>query len=133
MLVRQGQHRGHVIFHVPSFVPEEQLLTPEGATHFKLFAHIIALSDYQFDEEKQQYVQQEANGYGLSNYVESPLSPVLRIPLDPMTFHTSLQPESPFTDGTSFILSVGVQFFQFRHTEYKLLEQGNSMEIYQVH
>lgn len=132
VLSRPGQHRGHVIFHVPSFTPEEVIQIPEGATHFKLFAHMIALSDYRFDESQQHYQVAESHGYGMHQTVEGPLSPLLRIPLDPMTFHLSMEPEGGFKEDTSLLVMVGIQFLQFRHTEYKLHSQGHAMEIHQI-
>ena len=48
--IKNGSNRGHLILHFPAFIPQESLLTPKEATHFKLYSQLVALSDFEFDQ-----------------------------------------------------------------------------------
>ncbi len=129
-LVRQGQQRGHLIFHFPSFVPEQELAPAAKATHFKLFTHLVSVSDFIFDKDTLQYNAIDLHNHGLYQTEESPMSPILRIPLEPMTFHISLVPEQQFEKGCALVLLVGIKFYSLTKKGYSFVENGNAMMIY---
>lgn len=45
--LREGAHKGHVILHVPAFIPEKELNVPADATNFKICARLISISDFE--------------------------------------------------------------------------------------
>ncbi len=131
-LLRPSSTRGQFIFHFPSYIPELKIKAPEGSTHYKLFSHLIAISDFQCQESGGKYKAVDPENLGKSSSLKIDMQPLCRIPLEPMTTHIGISNGKDISSNSGLILLMGIQFYRYQTTRYHKIKDGNSMQIYEV-
>ena len=131
-LLKPSSTRGHFIFHFPSYVPELKINSPKGSTHYKLFSHLIALSDFECEAPGNQYKAVDPESLGRSTTLKIDMQPLCRIPLDPMTTHISISNGKEISRKSGLILLMGIQFYRYESARYDKVKNGNAMQIYEV-
>ncbi|MEQ9425001.1 MAG: hypothetical protein RJQ09_11315 [Cyclobacteriaceae bacterium] len=129
--IKQSTNRGHLIIHFPAFVPIQELKAPKEATHFKLYSQLITLSDYEFDED-QGYRPISKKAHGKKSDFYSPMLPILKIPVQPMTSQLSVNNGLGVSDSTGLLLIMGVHFYSFKNSKYEPLPKESSLDIVKV-
>jgi hypothetical protein len=129
--IKAGSRRGQVILHFPSFVPQKNLLYPKDASNFKISARLISLSDFGYDNASGAYNPISKEYHGKCDSFESGMLPILKMPVDPITTHLSIdQRELP--GGTTLFLLMSVSFYRYAQGKFTHLEKNSSMQIKQV-
>jgi len=129
--IKAGSRRGQVILHFPSFVPEHHLAYPREATNFKISARLIALSDFGYDNAQGVYNPVSKEFHGKCASFDSGMLPILKMPVDPITTHLSIDQKS-LPGGTTLFLVMSVSFYQMNNGSFRHLERKSSMQIKQV-
>lgn len=130
--VKQGSNRGHIILHFPAFIPMEALKMPKGATHFKLYNQLVALSDFEFDEETG-YRPVSKNFHGKKSEFYSQMLPILKIPTQAITAQLSVNNGMGVPDSSGLLLIMGVHFYQYENCKYQPMSKESSLEIIQAY
>ena len=116
---------------IPSFIPDNFIIAPSGATHFRLLQAIGAISDYVYDAATGFYEPADPlNAVG--NVMYSALLPVKGPGLSPISLVVDLPASPAVGTDVSVIQCLGIEFFQLVGTEYYLLAQGNAMKVLRV-
>lgn len=129
--LREGAHKGHMILHVPAFVPEKELNIPSDATNFKICARLISISDF----------ERRGDHVSISNKVqhdkvgvyETTMLPVLRIPTQPLTAQLSIPGVSAIQSDVSTVLVMGVKFYSYKDSKFSFMPESGMMKIMVVH
>ena len=129
--VKPGSKRGQVILHFPAFVPEKTFKYPKGATNFKITARLIALSDYQFDQNSQGYLPVNKDLHGKFGTYESSMLPLLKIPTEPMTGMISIE-NRIIPEGTGLFLVMAISFYRYEDGKFMHLNKESGMQIQKV-
>ena len=129
--VKKGGHSGHVIFHMPAFVPQNDLNVPEGATNFKIFARLVSVSD--FEKSGEDYHALNFRQHGCVSSYQTAMLPVLRITTQPIT--TQLRIDDPeFTAaGMSSIFVVGVKYYSYKDRKFENLPMSTRLCVMGVY
>jgi len=130
--VKPGSRRGQVILHFPAFVPEDTFKKPKEATNFKINARLVAISDYQFDEESKEYIPLDRLCHGKYGSYESTMLPLLKIPTEPMTAQISVENIQDITEHTGLFLVMAVSFFHYESGKFQHLSKESGMQIRRV-
>jgi hypothetical protein len=131
--VKAGSRRGQIILHFPSFIPEEAFSRPEDATNFKIVARLIALSDFTFDPKQGTYRPKNEDVHGSFGSYESPMLPLLKIPMDPMTAQLSVNKIFDVSPDMGLFLVMAVSFYRYENGRFIHLAKSSSMKIEQVY
>lgn len=131
-LLKPSSTRGHFIFHFPSYVPELKINSPKGSTHYKLFSHLIAISDFECQDPDYQYKAMDPENLGRSSTLKIDMQPLCRIPLEPLTTYISIASGKDISRNSGLILLVGIQFYRYQSARYHKIKDGNAMQIYDV-
>jgi hypothetical protein len=124
--------RDEATFAAASFLPSVYVNAPQGATHFRVFTVLCALSDYTYDPVTRHYTATDPTLDMLSKDEESPITDLntalpVSISLNPVL------PGSPaMMATTAAVLIVGCEFFQRIGVDDYLLAQGNCMRVIKV-
>jgi len=127
--VHPGQGRGHVILHFPGFIPEKSIAFPEDATHFKLTAKLVSISDFYFDEEDGSYRPCNPDHHGLTDSFESSMFPDLKIAIQPITAQLSIVPPKGLPEKVGIFLLMGVKFYKYQNSRYTFVRNGSSCKV----
>ncbi|MEM7552057.1 MAG: hypothetical protein AAF363_20405 [Bacteroidota bacterium] len=131
--LKPGSQFGHFIFHCSTFIPEESIIHPKGATHFKLYNHVVGLSDMKYQESSESYDYLESNSNGCHATETSELLPITRLNLEPFYFSLSLNGVcQKQKEHLSLAVLMGIQFYQFESGKYKECKEGNAISIVQM-
>ncbi|MFT4834145.1 MAG: hypothetical protein ACI83W_002728 [Marinoscillum sp.] len=130
--IKVGSRKGQVIIHFPAFVPEHTFVKPEGATNFKINARLVAISDFQFNQDLNGYEALHEEHHGKYGSFESPMLPILKIPTEPMTTQVSLN-EKDLPEEIGLFLVMSVSFFHYDHRSFEHLSEHSGMTIKQVY
>lgn len=129
--VKPGSQRGQVILHFPSFIPNETFKCPNDATNFKINARLIALSDYQYDHQSENYEPVNKDLHGKFGTYESSMLPLLKISLESMTGMISID-NRIIPDGTGLFLVMALSFYRYNNGKFEHLNKASSMQIQRV-
>ncbi|MEO9802881.1 MAG: hypothetical protein ABJF04_06520 [Reichenbachiella sp.] len=129
--LREGAHKGHMILHVPAFIPEKELKIPSDATNFKICARLISISNF----------ERNGNQVSISNKVqhakvgiyETTMLPVLRIPTQPLTAQLSIPGVAAVHDDVSTLLVMGIKFYSYKNSKFSFMPESGMMKIMAVH
>lgn len=132
ILLKPSSTRGHFIFHFPSYVPELKINSPKGSTHYKLFSHLVAISDFECRGPESQYKALDPENLGRSTTLRIDMQPLCRIPLEPRTTHISISNGKEIYRHSGLILLMGIQFYRYHSARYHKIKDGNAMQIYEV-
>jgi len=127
--VHPGQGRGHIILHFPEFIPEKCIAFPENASHFKLTAKLVSISDYYYEEEDSSYRPCNPDHHGLTDSFESSMFPALKIPIQPLTAQLSIAPITNLPEKVGVFLLMGVKFYKYQNSRYVFVKEGSSCKI----
>lgn len=127
--VHPGQGRGHIILHFPGFIPEKSIAFPEEASHFKLTAKLVCISDYYFDDEDNSYRPCNPDQHGLTDSFESSMFPALKIPIQPITAQLSIEGPKGLPEKVGVFLLMGVKFYKYENSRFTFVKQGSSCKI----
>ncbi|WP_339792496.1 MAG: hypothetical protein ACMVP2_27370 [Imperialibacter sp.] len=127
--VHPGQGRGHVILHFPGFVPQSNIAFPAEATHFKLTAKLVSISDFYFDEEEASYRPCNPDHHGLTDSFESNMFPDLKIAIQPITAQLSIVPPKGLPEKVGVFLLMGVKFYKYENAKYTFVKNGSSCKV----
>lgn len=125
-----GAHKGHMIVHVPAFIPIEELDVPEQATNFKLSARLISISDYERKGDSFELlnpIQHEQVG----SY-ETTMLPMLRIPTEPITAQLSIANRGVLKANVSTVLVIGVKFYTYKNSKFSFMSDEGMMRVIKV-
>ena len=128
---KSGSRRGQIILHFPSFIPEKVLIYPEDATHFKISARLIALSDFGYHPHENSYRAICKEYHGRSASFDSGKLPILKIPIDPITTQLCVD-QKAIPENTSLVLVMSVSFYRNESGQYIHLNRESTMQIEQV-
>ena len=131
-LAKTGSIRGQLILHTHSYTPTESLYPPEGAEFHKIFAHLIMLSDYIYNEEAQEYVPFHPDFHGQYTTLESDLLPIINISRDPNTTKLSLYDGEVVPTETGLLLIKGIVFYKKEGSKIVEMDKGNALKITNV-
>lgn len=131
-LAKTGSIRGQLILHTHSYVPYEAVTPPEKADYYRIFAHMIMLSDYVFDEEHEEYVPLHPDFHGQYTTLESDLCPIINISRDPTTSRLSLYDGETVPAETGLVLIKGIVFYKKEGNKLIEMEEGNALKITNV-
>jgi hypothetical protein len=129
---KASSDRGKMLLHFSSYIPEDTILAPKGATHFRLFAHTVLLSDYFNEEGTEIHRPVHQNWQGKFHTYESIMQPLCKIPLEPMTAQLSVLEYENIPFRTGLILIAAIRFYQQKNNDFVDIEKGNSMQILKV-
>ncbi|UXP32470.1 hypothetical protein N6H18_00580 [Reichenbachiella agarivorans] len=116
LCIKPGAHKGHAILHIPSFVPENDLEVPEGATNFKISASLISLSDFQRKSEIFEMISPSTDSkFG---HYQTPMLPILKISTQPMTSQLRLMECGLISYNTATVLVLAVKFYQYKDKRF---------------
>lgn len=127
--VHPGQGRGHIILHFPGFIPEKSIAFPEKATHFKLTAKLVSISDYYYEDEDSAYRACNSDHHGLTDSFESNMFPALKIPIQPITAQLSIVPPKGLPERVGVFLLMGVKFYKYENSRYTFVKNGSSCKV----
>lgn len=130
--VKSGSRKGQVILHFPSFIPDMTLQKPQGATNFKIQARLIALSDYHYDLNIDNYVAENVDFNGKFGSWNSPMLPILKIPTEPITAQVSMY-EKDLPEDMAIFLVMAVSFYKYEQGVFHHLSKDSAMTIKQVY
>ncbi len=130
--IQKGSHRGHIILHFPSFVPERAFEAPKEATNFKITASLIVLSDYEYSNELSSYFPQHEEAHGKYGSYESQMLPMLKMPTEPITAQISANEGRPVPENTGIFLVMAVRFYKYSNGKFEHLKREGAMQIKQV-
>lgn len=129
--LREGSHKGHVILHVPAFIPEKELNIPKDATNFKICARLISISDFERNGE-QVSINNKAQHAKVGIY-ETTMLPVLRIPTQPLTAQLSIPGVAAIHNDVSAVLVMGIKFYSYKNSKFSFMPERGMMKIKTVH
>jgi hypothetical protein len=117
---------------VPSFVPDDYINAPSGATHFKLVLALGTVSDYQFNDGIKGYEPVEPGQNGLSAVVYSPVLELGTTPVD-ANLIAAFAGAPVIAAGVSVTMCLGIEFYQNIGAEYYVFAQDNAMKVIEVY
>lgn len=129
--VKSGSQRGQVILHFPAFIPEKTFKAPKDCTNFKITARLIALSDYQFDQNEQGYKPVNKDLHGKFGTYESSMLPLMKMATEPMTGMVSID-NRIIPEGTGLFLVMAVSFYQYKGGKFEHMSKESGMQIQRV-
>ncbi|WP_109831131.1 hypothetical protein [Reichenbachiella versicolor] len=129
--IKKGSHAGHVILHIPAFVPQNDLNVPKGATNFKVFARLISVSD--FEKSGDDYHALNRKQHGQFADFETTMQPVLRITTQPITSQLRIENKEFSPAGMSSIFVVGVKYFSYKDKKFNNLPESTKMCVMGVY
>jgi len=129
--LREGAHKGHVILHVPAFIPVKELNIPKDATNFKICARLISISDFERNGE-QVSILNKAQHAKVGIY-ETTMLPVLRISTQPLTAQLSIPGVGSIQNDVSAILVLGIKFYTYKNSKFSFIPEHGMMKIMTVH
>ncbi|MBW3545645.1 MAG: hypothetical protein KY428_08635 [Bacteroidetes bacterium] len=130
--VKGGSSRGHVILHFPAFIPEKTFRKPDEATNFKIYARLVALSDYKYDSTENIYMAINEELHGKYGSYQSAMLPILKIPTEPMTAHLSID-HKIVPENNALFLVMAISFFEYEQGKFKHLPKESGMTIKRVY
>lgn len=130
--IKQGSHRGHAILHFPEFIPAKTLNAPEETTNFKISGHIVALSDYYYDEAIGAYFPSNPDIHGKWGSFDSQMLPLLKIPMQPFTEQVTANQWKPVPLKAGVFLLLSVRFFKYENSQFRQLSKSSYMQIMKV-
>jgi len=128
---KKGSHSGHVIFHMPAFVPQNDLNVPKGATNFKIFARLISISDFEKSGDDYHALNHRLHGQ-VSNY-QSTMQPVLRITTQPMTAQLRISTPNFSPVGMSSIFVEGVKYYSYKDRKFSTMADNTKLCVMGVY
>ena len=127
--INQDKNEGTI--DVPSFIPDDFINAPSGATHFKLVLAMGAVSDYQFNLGVNGYEATEPGQNGLSAVAYSPIKALGATPVDANLVAT-FQGAPVIAATVSVAMCLGIEFYQQVGNEYYVFAQDNAMKVIDV-
>lgn len=131
-LTKTGSIRGQLILHTHSYVPQESISPPQDANYYRIFAHMIMLSDYVFNESRLEYEALHPDFHGQYTTLESDLFPIINISRDPTTTRLSLYEGEEVPPETGLLLIKGIVFYRKEGNKLVEMEEGNALKINNV-
>ncbi|SMD32713.1 hypothetical protein SAMN04488029_1064 [Reichenbachiella faecimaris] len=129
--LREGAHKGHIILHVPAFVPEKELNIPKDATNFKISARLISVSDFERNGE-QVSINNKVQHAKVGIY-ETTMLPVLRISTQPLTAQLSIPGVGAIHNDVSAVLIMAIKFYSYKDSKFSFMPESGMMKIKTVH
>lgn len=126
--VQPGSRHGQVILHFPAFVPTKTFKYPKEASYFKLFARLIALSDYQYHQVSGEYQPVNKELHGKYGGYESHMLPLLKTHTDSMTHMVSIGGRA-IPEGVGLFLVLAVSFYKYEEGTFTHLYRESGMQI----
>ncbi len=132
IMVMSGSNYGQLILHIPSYIPREDLVAPETATHFQLFSHLLMLSDFTYKNELKEYNPAVPEFHARHTTRENPIHPIISYPIESTTQQLSLYQGESLPPDTTLLLILGVKFYRYDNLKYIDLPINSSMQIIKV-
>ena len=131
-LAKTGSIRGQLILHTHSYIPKQELSPPPEAEYYKIFAHLILLSDYVFNETTNEYEALHPFFHGQCTTLESDLLPIINISRDPTTTRISLYDGETIPAETGLLFIKGIIFYKRENNKIVATTKGNGLKINDV-
>ena len=128
--VKKGAHCGHVIFHIPAFVPQAELKVPKGATNFKFSVRLITISD--FEKVGSDFHTTNIRQHGRTMSFQTSMLPLLRITTQPITTQLRVTNRGFSAAGLSSVLVLGVEYFEYSQKKFNRMNDCTRMKILKV-
>lgn len=132
IMVMSGSNYGQLILHIPSFIPREDLIAPDSASHYQLFSHLLLLSDYTYTKESKEYNPCAPEVHARNNSKENPIHPIINYPEESTTQQLSVYSGEALPSDTRLLLILGVKFYRYDNLKYIDLPGNSSMQIIKV-
>jgi hypothetical protein len=116
---------------IPVFQPQNFLNVPNGATHFRLFNAVSAISDYVFNAEAAVYEPKVADQNGVSGMAYTDYLDV-KVATEAISLEAKLLNDLEPSADVAVLNAVGVEFFQKVGDNYYLFASGNAMQLVDV-
>lgn len=121
---------GDIELTIQPFSAQSDVLSPSGATHFRILLAVVALSDFEYNPNTKSYEptnpeSNEANGLGYSDY----LSVTAEIPATEVL--STIDYDGPATTS-NLVVCVGIEFYQKVNTNYNRLKVNSALYVYEV-
>ncbi|MFY0627184.1 MAG: hypothetical protein JXR07_12865 [Reichenbachiella sp.] len=129
--VKKGAHSGHVIFHIPAFVPQNDLKVPKDATNFKICARLIAVSD--FEKNGNDFHTTNIRQHGQTFSFQTTMLPLLRITTQPITAQLRINNPGFSPVGMSSVVVLGVKYYTYDKKKFTQLEECTRTKILKVY
>ncbi|RJE74363.1 hypothetical protein [Reichenbachiella sp. MSK19-1] len=128
--VKSGAHKGHAIFHVPAFIPIDDIKVPKQATNFKISARLVSVSDFLIKTDSIEMLSPKADSKKGS--FQSPMLPILQTSTEPMTAQLRLLETGPIAQNASTVLVIGVMFYRYEDKKFVALDEEGIISIRNV-
>lgn len=128
--IKKGAHSGHVIFHIPAFVPQNELKVPKGATNFKICAKLIAVSD--FEKNGDDFHTTNIRQHGQSFDFQTSMLPLLRITTQPITAQLKINNPGFSAVGMSSVVVLGIKYYNYKEKSFSRLEEFTRVKLLKV-
>ena len=128
--VKKGAHSGHVIFHLPAFVPQNDLKVPKTATNFKICARLIAVSD--FEKTGNDFHTTNIRQHGQTSSFQTSMLPLLRITTQPITAQLKINNPGFSSAGMSSVVAIGVKYYNYNLKKFIRLEDCTRVKLLKV-
>lgn len=117
---------------IPSFLPQNFIEAPAGATHFRLITALGVISDYTYNVANQGYEPTDPALNILGITAASPITPISSaLPVN-FTLTATLPGSPTMTPTVSVVQCLGIEFYQHVGATDYLLAQDNCMKIVNV-
>jgi len=115
---------------IQPFSAQSEVLSPSGATHFRIIWAVAVLSDFEYNPNTKSYEPtvpetNELNGISYSEYL-----PVIG-EVSETEVYTTID-FSGLTEPSNLIACVGIEFYQKVNTNYSRLKANSGLYIYDV-
>lgn len=117
---------------ISPFLPSSFVNAPSGATHFRIFAVLCTLSDYNFDAVTGHYSPTDPTIDMLNVEVDSVVTDLSTLAPVSITLNPVLPGGPTMTATTAAVLCIGCEFFQRISAIDYLLAQGDCMRVIKV-
>lgn len=131
-VAKMGSTRGQLIVHSHSYTPQQAVNPPEGADHYKVFTHLIMLSDYVYQKATGNYEPMYPDFHAQFTTFKSDLLPIVNISVEPKTQQLSLYQGEPVPTETGMVLISAIVFYQKSGNKMVEVKEGNTMKISRV-
>ena len=124
--------RDGVTWTIPDFNTDSFIITPEGASHFRLVLAAGYVSDYAYSGVLESYepVTEDVNGLGSVSY--SPDIPITGMVGSDTTITIDLSSLGSIPATSALFVGIGIIFYQEINGDLYELAQGNAMKVVTV-
>lgn len=127
--IASNTDRNQLVLDVAEFLPDDYLMIPEGATHFKIHLAGLAMSDFEPVGPKNKYKPINAAQHGLFDNTESALLSVDALVTGGVQLTINLPGAPVLTPDVALAAIVGIEFLQEVNGTFYQFASNNAVQI----